>query len=858
MIGPLFIDLGVVPIFVGPLQVFLAMLPAILLGLGSALLALLRPSTFRLALRLLWRVKLSVLLMLALLSGTVYAARAVWRSATTAVGQAEAGARDWPLFRGGLRRTGAAPNGDAPLEGGLNWAFASEAKTFYSSPAVVGNRVYITSAEVGVFSNRGAIYCLDADTGGLVWKSAPEGFRATFSSPAISGKYLITGEGLHQVKDGRVLCLDVQRGGAVLWSFRTKSHVESTAALADGRAIIGAGDDGYYCFRLEPDAKGNPVLLWHLPGTQYPDAENDPIVHEGRAYLGLGIGGHAVVCVEVETGHELWRVATPAPVFSPPSIARGKLFIGMGQANFVETEEEVIAKEIERLRAAGQGEAEIEYAKKALPTGGEAWCIDLATHQVDWRFKTDSTVLGAIVAGEERLTLASRGGTVYSLGYDGQPLATWSARAPLIASLAATSSHLYAVTEAGRLFALDASNLRPVWETRLGSSGTFLSSPAVARGHLYLGSPEGGVLCAGQPATAQAPRVWAGELGGAGMGGNPERVPLPPEGKVLWLPRGDADEQNAPAAVSGRMVFLPQGGPRRRGLARLDVEDSALVERWFFPTTSPVRTSAGVTSGIVVFSEASVGPSERRLHVLATSDGKERWSVKIAPAAFGFATLTSDAILAEEQPGWLSSYDYRGRLRWRTSYSAEAEEQLAGPPAVRDSLMVVVGLHCLTVLDELSGAELWTQPVKFPVGGSILLKNSILLPTEEGIAAYNLRDGKILYRLPLHGKISSALVQVGDFVAATNNDNELVIIDPVKGELIAQHPGANAGFPPLPDRDGLLFATLGGISHLKLSTQTVTLWLALAEGDQVNSPLIAAGSSIYISTRSLSAGKRDR
>ena len=312
MIAPLH-QLGVVPILVGPLQVFLAMLPAILFGIGSALLALFKPATFKLALRLLWRMKVSIIVAIVLVSGTVFAARAVWRSATGAVGQTEAGAHDWPLFRGNARRTGAAESGGAPLEGGVNWAFASEAKTFYSSPTVVGNRVYATSAEVGVFSNRGAIYCLDADTGGVVWKSVPEGMRATFSSPSVSGKYLVSGEGLHQVRDGRVTCLDITRGGAVLWTFRTKSHVESTPAIADGRAIVGAGDDGYYCFRLEPDAKGNPVLLWHLPGDQYHDAENDPIVHEGRAYLGLGINGQAIVCVDAASGRELWRVATSAP-----------------------------------------------------------------------------------------------------------------------------------------------------------------------------------------------------------------------------------------------------------------------------------------------------------------------------------------------------------------------------------------------------------------------------------------------------------------------------------------------------------------------------------------------------------------
>src|SRR5947199_4791327 len=106
-------QVGVVPILVGPLQVFLAMLPAILFGLGSALLALFKPRTFKLALRLLWRMKVSLIAGIALLTGSVYAARAVWRSAG-AVRQAEAGAHDWPLFRGNARRTGASEAGGAP------------------------------------------------------------------------------------------------------------------------------------------------------------------------------------------------------------------------------------------------------------------------------------------------------------------------------------------------------------------------------------------------------------------------------------------------------------------------------------------------------------------------------------------------------------------------------------------------------------------------------------------------------------------------------------------------------------------------------------------------------------------------
>ena len=288
-------NLAVVPILVGPLQVLLAMLPAILLGLGSALLALFKPRTFMLALRILWRMKLSVLLALAVIGGTVFGARAVFRH-TGSVTNAETATQDWPAYCGGPRRTGAIAASPSPTAGGINWTFDSDAKTFHASPAVVGNRLYVTFAEVGVFSTRGAIYCLDADTGGVVWKSAPVGFRATFSSPAVAGKYLVSGEGLHQVKDGRITCLNVTRGGAVLWSYRTKSHVESTACIAHGRAVIGAGDGVQH----EPKGalQGPGRQRWHVNGQHPQPLEEIGAERAGRGSRGevLGRGGdHADV-----------------------------------------------------------------------------------------------------------------------------------------------------------------------------------------------------------------------------------------------------------------------------------------------------------------------------------------------------------------------------------------------------------------------------------------------------------------------------------------------------------------------------------------------------------------------------------
>jgi outer membrane protein assembly factor BamB len=840
-------DLAVVPILVGPLQVLLAMLPAILLGLGSALLALFKPRTFKLALRILWRLKLSVLLALAVIAGTVFGARAVFRNTGT-VTNAETATHDWPTFRGGPQRTGAVAGSPSPTTGGINWSFANDAKSFHSSPAVVGNRLYVTSAEVGVFSTRGAIYCLDADTGGVVWKAAPDGFRATFSSPAVAGKYLVTGEGLHQVKDGRITCLDVTRGGAVLWSYRTKSHVESTACIAHGRAVIGAGDDGYYCFQLEPDAHGNPVLLWHLPGDKYPDAENDAVEHEGRIYLGLGLGGQALVCVDAATGRELWRVATPFPVFCPPAIARGKIFVGMGNGDFVFSAEELLARQIETRRGSGASEAQIAELTKAWKTHGEVWCIDLATQKVEWRFQTDRAVLGAISASDDRIFFGTRGGTVYSVGFDGRQNATWSAHAPLLASLAVTASHVYATAENGRLFALDRTTLQPAWESALGSAGTHLSSPAVARGHVYVGTPEDGLLCLGQPASTAAPPIWAGHLGGAGAGGNPEHTPLPERGAVLstWPAKpGDAIPTiTAPAAAVQNRIFVPLAGPTQRGVICLRTDDA--TQQWFCETPLGVSASPAASAKHVVFVEGAKGSAGRRLHFVDANSGAKLWSAKVSADAFGLCAITADAVLAEDQPGRLTSFDLTGKVPWRASHQSE----LAGPPALADALIIATTTapDTLLALDAGSGRELWRIAVSEPpLTGPIVHRKMVFFGTPTGIAAHRILDGKRLWHAPV-GEVKRDLVSCGDIVATVTAAGDFVTLDTTTGAVRAKQSSAIPNLPPIPAHDALLYATPTGLKRFDVTANTSELWLATSDFGTITSPLIMAGSSVWFAT----------
>ncbi len=377
--------MAVVPVLVGPLQVLLAMLPALLAALAAAFWGALRPSSLRRLVTVLWRLKLTLAPAALAVAVAAYVLPGAFRTERP-VGRVEAGAADWPMFRAGAGRLGAVPGAPGPARGGEVWRFDG-ADTFYSSPSVVGNRVYVTSAEKGIYRDSGAVYCLDADTGGVVWRAQPDGFRATFSSPSVSGNYLVCGEGLHYTRDARVFCLDASEEGRgrVLWQYRTASHVESSPCMAGGRVYVGAGDDGYYCFELEPDAAGRARVVWHAPGTEFPDAETPPVVADGKVFVGLGMEGNALCCLDAATGRQLWRLPTPYPVMSPPAVSGGRVFVGMGNGNLIQTAEEVAQEELQKLRKAGAPAADLDAAAGRLRPAGRSGASISPTQPTDGR-----------------------------------------------------------------------------------------------------------------------------------------------------------------------------------------------------------------------------------------------------------------------------------------------------------------------------------------------------------------------------------------------------------------------------------------------------------------------------------------
>ena len=467
--------LGVVPIMVGPMAALLAALPAIALALVGLLVTLFKPSTMKRLIAMVWAQKVAMIIIVVAIGGLVYGYRVLAGNQRGGGAQGTArGDGTWTMYRGSPDRRAWRPDGDKgvryedPAHGNVNWSFSQgDIKEFYASPAVVGNRIYAIGACYSFTKNLGVIYCLDADSGKVIWVYGDD-FRATFSSPVVSrdGKYLVCGEGLHLTKNARIFCLDIsdaeKTGKAKLaWSYRTKSHVESSpciwedtatekapetagkgdtkTAAAKGAAtqaaplrpahmIIGAGEDGLYCFALKPKPDGSPDLLWHRDGNDLTDCESSPMVYEGDLYFGLGRGLRAledpayatrqlrgVACLDVDSGKTLWEFNTPCPTDSP-AIAEGMLYMAGGWGDFVNDGPTVRSDLAVKLKTMKKSDAEIKAATDQITDGGHVWCIDLKTHKQVWKCDDlQQTVLGTPAVDGGLVYIGSRDRFLYCL-----------------------------------------------------------------------------------------------------------------------------------------------------------------------------------------------------------------------------------------------------------------------------------------------------------------------------------------------------------------------------------------------------------------------------------------------------------
>lgn len=215
--------------------------------------------------------------------------------------------------------------------------------------------------------------------------------------------------------------------------------------------------------------------------------EFPPAVAYGRVYVTNNPG--TLFAVSAKTGRVGWKWASRRCAASSPAVADGVVYATFlnrppCNANGRNLDGEVVAFEARKgrirwRRTIGPSETSPLVANDLVYVGdwnGYVYALSAKTGKERWRFRTYGQVKGAVALSGHRLFVGS---------YD---------------------HHVYA---------LDARSGKLIWragaQLRLGSRGTFYSTPAVGYGRVYIGSTDGKVYSFG---AASGELRWSRSIGG--------------------------------------------------------------------------------------------------------------------------------------------------------------------------------------------------------------------------------------------------------------------------------------------------------------------------------------------------------
>jgi len=325
-------------------------------------------------------------------------------------------------------------------------AWDQEVTWKFKADAAVNRRVAADEEHVYFGANDGSIYCLDKQTGNLIWKytvenPVPESFRH-FSTPLVSGNHVFIGSA-----DKYLYCLDAASGklrfkfassdwiracpvatetsvyfasmdGVLynvdysgkrpkqVWKKRIGDHwVYADLALSGNKLLLNDSDLYSYCVDTT-----NGEVLWRFSvikslhqedgyriltdqvagGTYY---QSKSIAVDGRIYIGTP--SRFIYSLDAETGKEIWKYEIGAAISGAPVYDNNKIYIGQqgGEDDFycldAKTGKLIWKQNIGWV----WGSAAVGDGLVFIPgIDGFVNCLDANSGHIIWRFRTDKSV----------------------------------------------------------------------------------------------------------------------------------------------------------------------------------------------------------------------------------------------------------------------------------------------------------------------------------------------------------------------------------------------------------------------------------------------------------------------------------
>ena len=336
---------------------------------------------------------------------------------------------------------GAANNSINPFENVLSPTTAPMLGTLWETtigtlggtPAVSANHVYVNTAT--------GVAAVNAATGATIWnKNYSETFEA---SPTVVGATIYIGD-----LSGTFYALN-GNNGAILWSVMLNGPIYSSATVVNG--IIYVGTEQGTMYALNAAAKGQ--VVWSYTGASGAAVTVKPAVSNGNVYFANY--NNYIYSVSAASGTLMWKYQVGNAIDSSPAVVNGMLYVGCYDATV--------------------------YAISTAP--GTAGVLQ-------WSFKTGSGISASPAVAGGYVYIGSGDGSMYALNARTGAVYFSLATGAAVKSAVVANGVIYFTTALSTAFAIN--QYGSVLAS--GSTGSsFLGSPSVSDGTLFIATSEGGL-----------------------------------------------------------------------------------------------------------------------------------------------------------------------------------------------------------------------------------------------------------------------------------------------------------------------------------------------------------------------------
>lgn len=335
---------------------------------------------------------------------------------------------DWPWWRGPERNGIANANQNPPLKWSktenILWKSPIPGRG-YSSPTVVGNRIYLATANKKQETQ--SVLCYDRATGKQLWDQVIHkgGFstkgnkKSTHASSTVAcdGKRLF----INFVNNGAAYTTALLLDGRLLWQTQITDYIihqgyGSSPALYDSLVIVSADNKGGGAVAALKRKDGS--VVWKIDRPKTPNYPSPIILNVAGKDQVLMTGCDLVTSIEPLTGKKLWEIEGATTECVTSTVTNGDLILTSGGYP---------KNHMSAVKADGSGTIVWEnnnrmYVPSMLVQGdtiysvtdnGVAICWDIKTGKQIWKARLGGTFSSSPVLVGKRIYVTNEAGETY-------------------------------------------------------------------------------------------------------------------------------------------------------------------------------------------------------------------------------------------------------------------------------------------------------------------------------------------------------------------------------------------------------------------------------------------------------------